>query len=238
MAAKEQSKAVFLCPRGRIGAFTLSAQLPNGSILSMAATYGTTKNMTAITNANPAVATLEASHAIIVGDIFEITSGWSLLSGRIARASAVSTNDVTAEGINTASVSRFPAGAGTGTIREILTWQEVAQITGFDSTGGDQQFTQFQYLSEKQQRQLSTVKSPQGFKITIADDPTLAIYSLLQTADDDGLNRAFRLILPSAAPLYYNGQVSFNPNVKVQINNILTVEATVSFTAALTRYAT
>jgi len=214
----------------------VSASLPNGSIFSMASTYGTTKNMTALTNASQAVATLEASHGIVTGDVFEVTSGWSRVNGSIQRAQGVSTNDVTIENLNTTSTTRYPAGTGTGTIREVTAWAEVPQITAFDSSGGDQQFTQFQYLSETFQRQKSTVKSAQGLQITIADDPSLAIYALLTAADEDGLDRAFKLVLPTGAVVYYNGQVSFNNNVKIQINSIITVQATVSLSSKPTRF--
>ncbi len=61
----------------------MSVQLPNGSIVSIASTYGTLKTMSAISNAAEAVATLEASHDVVENDILEITSGWSKLSGRI-----------------------------------------------------------------------------------------------------------------------------------------------------------
>jgi hypothetical protein len=77
--------------------------LSTGAILSIAKTYGTSSNMTAITNAAEAVATLAAGHGVVVGDFLEVTSGWDLLNGRIVRAKTVATNDITFETINTTS---------------------------------------------------------------------------------------------------------------------------------------
>jgi hypothetical protein len=92
-------------------AFTLST----GTALAIAQTYGTAVNMTALTNAAEAVATLAAGHSVVVGDFLEVTSGWGTMNGRIVRVKTVASNDITFEAINTTSLSRFPAGAGVGT---------------------------------------------------------------------------------------------------------------------------
>ena len=42
----------------------MSVSLPNGALIAIAASYGASKNMTALTNANPGVATLEAAHGV------------------------------------------------------------------------------------------------------------------------------------------------------------------------------
>lgn len=215
----------------------MSASLPNGTVISIASAYGVAKTMSALTNAAEAVATLEASHGVIVGDILEVTSGWELLTGRIARAKTVATNDVTLESIITTSTTSFPTGTGTGTVREITSWAQIPQILESNSDGGEQQYVEGQYLSAKRQFRKPTVKSAQGLTFRIADDPSLAIYATLLAADQDGLPRAVRAVLPSGAVIYYNTVVSFNPNPTLNVNQIMTVGATLSFEADLTRYA-
>ncbi len=215
----------------------MSASLPNGTILSVAASYGTDKAMSVLTNANPGVATLEAAHAIVVGDVFEITSGWPVLDGRIARASAVSTNDVTVEGIDTTSTTIYPAGAGIGHVREILTWTPLSQILTSQSQGGVQNFVDFQFLEASVQKRLPTVKTALGMTLDIADDATLAFYTLLRAADQDRLVRAVRAVLPTGAVIYYNAIISFNDNPTLDINNVMKVNVALSFNAPLTRYA-
>lgn len=215
----------------------MSAFIPNGSVVSIASTYGVAKTMSAISNAAEAVATLEASHGVIVGDIVEVTSGWEFLTGRIARAGAVATNDVTLEDIVTTSTTLFPAGTGTGTVREVTAWAQIPQILESNSDGGEQQYVEGQYLSAKRQFRKPTVKSAQGLTFRIADDPTLAIYSTLQAANDDGLPRAVRVVLPNGGVIYYNTVVSFNANPTLNVNQIMTVGCSLSFEADLTRYA-
>lgn len=108
-----------------------------GLQLAIASTYGSSKTMSAVSNANPGVATLQSSHGVLEGDIMEVTSGWKRLNNRIIRAGTVNTNDVNLDGVNTSSTSDYPAGEGVGSIREITDW---ASITGlrpdFTTSGG------------------------------------------------------------------------------------------------------
>ena len=94
----------------------MSVTKTSGTQFAIGSTYGSASNMTAITNANPAVATLAGGHSVVVNDFIELTSGWDLANGRIFRVSAVATNDVTLEGFNATDTSKYPAGTGTGTI--------------------------------------------------------------------------------------------------------------------------
>lgn len=215
----------------------MTARLPNGSTVSIASAYGTTKAMSAISNATEAVSTLEASHGVIVTDIVEVTTAWSRLNGRIARAKTVATNDVTLEGINTSSTTNFPAGAGAGSVREISSWQQVSQVTDFSKQGGEQQFATFSYLEDDTERQIPTQKSAESFVLQIADDITLAHYAVLDAADLDRLPRAIKLALPGGSIIYINAYVTLNRTPTMTKNEIMKLDVTFSLVAPVTRYA-
>lgn len=215
----------------------MSVRLPNGSLIALAASYGAVKNMTAFTNANPGVATLEASHGIIVGDPFELTSGWERVDKRIARASVVAVNDVTVEGINTLSTATYSPGAGIGTVREILTWTQLGQILNTSSSGGDQQFLTFQFLESSDQKRIPTVKNPFGLALTVADDPLLAGQILAAAADDDRLQRAVRVTLPGGGFIYYNAYLTLS-EPSLTVNQLMESSVTLSLLARSVRYAT
>lgn len=142
-----------------------------GSVISIATTYGTLSNMTAISNATEAVATLTAAHGVVVGDYLEVTSGWGKLSSRIVRAKAVSTNDVTFEGINTVSTTDYPAGAGTGSIRRITAWTPVSEVKAdsFSVSGGEQQFTDATPLDSYTEVRLPTIRSAYSVSMAVMD---------------------------------------------------------------------
>jgi hypothetical protein len=193
--------------------------------------------MSAVTNANPAVATLEASHGIVSGDILEVTSGWSRLNNKVVKAGTVATNSVPLLGINSTSTSIFSAGGGTGSVRKVTGWTQLQQIMESGSSGGEQQFLEYQFLEDDAQKRIPTFKSASGLSFTIADDDTLAGYLLAADANDDRLQRAVRVTLPSGAAIFYNAYISLNKTPSMNVNQLLSVEVTLSLLAEPVRYA-
>lgn len=219
------------------GLIAHAVQLPNGATIAMEATTGAVKALSAFTNANPGVATLAAGHAIVVGDIFTVTSGWSRANGNVYRASAVSTNDVTVEGLNTTSTTFFPAAAGTGSVAEVLSWTQITQILETSTSGGDQQFVTYSFLEDDAEHQIPTVKSPISFKFTVGDDATLPHYALLSTADADRLPRAMRVSLPGGSVIYWSAYMTLQKTPTLNKNAIMGLQVTASLVNQVTRYA-
>jgi hypothetical protein len=216
----------------------MAITLATGTVFAIASTYGTSVNMTAITNANPAVATLGAGHGVTVGDFIEVTSGWDLLSGRIVRVSNVATNDVTLEGINTTSTTLYPSGSGTGTIRRITAWTNLSQITqGFSVSGGEQQFADVTTISDRIQKQIPTRRGAVSVTLPLFDDPALSWVAPVRTASDTAVATGFRMIFPNASRLVANAYWSLREVPTVE-DSTLRGEITLSFAAQPVRYAT
>lgn len=215
----------------------MSVSLPNGALVYIASGYGAAKTMSALSNATEAVATLEASHGVIVGDFIEVTSGWSRLTNKIVRASAVATNDVTLDDIDTSSTSVYPAGSGTGTVREISGWTQLQQILSSSTSGGEQEFLEYQFLEADAKTRIPTTKAASGIEFSVADDPTLAGYQLASTANDDRLQRAIKVVLPSGSIILYNAYVSLNKTPSLTVNELMAVQVTLSLLAEPVRYA-
>jgi hypothetical protein len=193
--------------------------------------------MTALSNANPAVATLAASHGVVTGEFIEVTSGWGRLNGAIRRAGTVVTNDVQLEGLDSTLTSIYPAGSGVGSVREITGWTQLQQVLSTSSEGGEQQFLNYQFLESDSERRIPTTKSAGGLNLTVADDPLLAGYILASAANDDRLPRAVRITLPSGALILYNAYISLNRTPTLTVNELMGVQVTLSFLAEPVRYA-
>lgn len=215
----------------------MSVSVPNGSIVSIASGYVAADTVSAASNASPSVLTTSAAHGISNGGFFEFNSGWSKANGRIFRASAASGSAISPEGLDTSSTTLFPAGGGAGTIREISGWTQIQQILSSNSNGGEQQFTTYQFLEADAERRIPTNKSAFGLTFSIADDPTLAGYIALAAANDDRLQRAIRVVLPSGSILLYNAYISLNKTPSLTVNEVMAVEATLSLLNEPTRYA-
>jgi len=212
--------------------------LSTGAILAIAKTYATSSNMTAITNAAEAVATLAAGHGVVVGDYLEITSGWGLLSGMIVRAKAVSTNDVTLEGVATTDTTKYPAGSGTGSVRRITAWDNMSQVKGLSRSGGEQKWADATALEDVVETQMPTTRGAISLSIDVFDDPSLAWYASVQAASDAGTPYALRISLKSGAKIVANSYWSLMDVPDIQRDQILTTNIALSFAAKPKRYAT
>ena len=211
-----------------------SISLPNGALVAIASGYTAPANITALSNASPAVAT--ATNALVAGDIVEITSAWSRLTGKILRALTPTGTNFSLEGYDTTLTSIYPAAGGTGTFRKVSGWTQLSQILSSSSSGGEQQFLEYQLLEGDAQKRIPTVKSAAGLTFSVADDPTLAGYILASAANDDRLPRAVRVTLPSGAVILYNAYISLNKTPSLTVNEIMACEVTLSLLAEPVRY--
>lgn len=188
----------------------MSVTLAVGTQVAIASAYATSKNMTAISNATSAVATLEASHGVAVNDYVEVTSGWARLNSRILKATAVATNDVTFGGIDTSSTSRYPAGSGTGTVREISTWTSITQLKRtLQVTGGDQQFADATTLEDVIEKNIPTRRSPINVQLPIFFDNNLSWVATVRSVSEAATPTAVRFTFPNGTVLVANAYWSY-----------------------------
>jgi hypothetical protein len=211
-------------------------QMPNGATFEIASVYGTAIPFTALTNANPAVATA-AAHGLAEGDIIAVNSGWTRLDGRAVRVADIASGTFALGGINTANVQQYPAGSGIGSVREITSFVEISQITELASSGGDQQFLTYGFLADDDDRQMPTTKNPITLNITVADDPSKPYVDVCEAADDDKQVRVLRLNLPGGSSIIYNGYVSITSTPTMSRNNLMTRVISIALTGRPTRYS-
>lgn len=214
----------------------MSVSLPNGSLVAIASGYGTPVAISAISNANPGVATA-ASHGFVDGDYIEVTSGWSKLTDRVVRVDGSASGVFDLEGIDTTKTNLFPVGGGAGSARKVTGWTQLAQITGSTSSGGEQNFLNYQFLEADSEKRIPTTKTAAGIEFTVADDPTLPGYILAKEANDDRVPRAVRVTLSNGGILLYNAYISLSVIPSLTVNELMTVQVTLSFSGDPVRYA-
>lgn len=213
----------------------MSASFPNGTIFSLGTTYAAAKTITAITNANPGVAT-STSHGYTSGDIL-LLSMPSRLDSRVVRVDNELTNTFELEGVNTTSTTRYPSGFGVGTAVEVTAWTSLSQVADSQSTGGEQQFYQWTYLEDARQRQRPTFKNARALTLTMDYDPALSWHDALVAADEAGSVYALRAVLPTGVTLYYGVYVGFDGQPTLTINQNMQTTCTFALASDSTRYS-
>ena len=97
--------------------------------LEVGATLGSPLTISAITKANPGVAT-SAAHGLTAGDVVVLAAtGMTELDGQIVRVGTVDTNTFELEGIDTSAFGTFTAGTAT----EVATWSTLAKAQSLEA---------------------------------------------------------------------------------------------------------
>ena len=214
------------------------AHLSNGTQVFVEGTRGATINVTAISNAVTPVLTLSSVADIARGDYLLFTSSAStLLADKQVRVTAVTGSTVTVEGIDTSSTTKFPAGL-TGEVVKILSWFEVPCVQDVSTDGGEQQFVNFQCLSDDREQQIPTYKSAVTNTYTFAHEYTNPVYPILREYDEAGTVVAIRLFVPRASEMrLQSGTIAFNDTPSIGVNEIETVSIAVSIRGRLSSVA-
>jgi len=212
-------------------------KIPNGGTFQHAATYAAALAFTAISNASEAVATVVGG-TLAAGDIVLLSSGWSKLDNKVVRVKAATATAITLEGIDTTDTQIFPALSGLGSMKKILTWVQIPQVTDLAFSGGEQNYLDVVFLENDQGKQIPTDKSAASMVLTIADDPAQPFNSVLLAADAGKQVQAARLNLPGNDTLLYGAYTSFSKQPAVSRNNLLTRTVNLALQAEPTRYLT
>ena len=214
----------------------MAVSLPNGIVLALATAYTAAATVTVATNASEAVLTV--TNTFTTGDYVEFTSGWARANNRVFRAKAVAGTSVTLEGFDTTSVTLFPAGSGVGTLRKISTWQQITQVMGCTSSGGEPQYQTYSFLEQDFDSQIPTTTSAQSLALEIADDPTLAGYAALRAVALTRATTALRATLPAGGYILYNAIWAFDETPSLTKGNLMAVKAGAALQGRPVRYAT
>ncbi len=214
----------------------MSVSLPNGIVLAIATAYASSLTVTAASNASEAVLTV--TNSLSAGDYIEFTSGWARANNRVFRVKSPSGTTLVLEGFDTTSTTLFPASSGTGSIRKINTWQQITQIMGCTSSGGDPQYQTYSFLEQDFDTQIPTTTSAQTLAIEIADDPTLAGYLAVKAAALSRATTALRATLPQGGYLLYNGIFAFDETPSLTKGNLMSVKSGCALQGRPVRYAT
>jgi hypothetical protein len=213
----------------------MSVKLPNGATFEHASTYAAPLPFSAISNASEAVCTVVGA-TLAVGDILLVASGWTALNNKVVRVKAATATAITLEAIDTTDIGTYPAGSGVGTLKKVLTWVQIPQITDFESAGGEQNYQDVAFLESQQGFQIPTDKSAASMTITVADDPTLPYVPVVSAADTARTIQAARMNLPGTDRIYYGVYTSFSQQPSISRNNVMTKTVSMALQATATRY--
>lgn len=214
----------------------MSSIFINGTRYSISTGLGAAVAITAISNANPGVASAASPPAD--KSVLVVKSAWPNLNETIARSANAAEATFELEGVDTTSTLLYPAGGGVGSVQAVTTWVDLDQVRDVVMAGGDQQFFNYQYVEDptSRQRQKPTFKNAMTMTVSLDYDPDKPWYAALIEADRMREPVVVRGVLPNGSTLFYYAYPSFNKVPVGQVNENLQNTAVFSLIADPIRY--
>lgn len=184
-----------------------------GVRVEIAATYSAAKVVTAVTLANPGVAT-SAAHAMANDTVgyWSGVAGMAQLEGQSTRVENQATNTFELQGLNTTNYSAFAAGNFT----PVATWATLSEATSYSIGGGAAEKLDVTRLIDitKQEEQGLLPVSNVSMNVIAQDTPSAAMLLLESAVQTQGAV-VVRITLPNGAVRVYRAEPSL-PGEDVQ----------------------
>jgi len=214
--------------------------LSTRTMMFIASAYAAAKSFSAASNAAECVLSFAADPGLAGGEVVEVNSGWGRLNNRLARVGSVSGAGpylVTLEDIDTSDTDVYPAGTGTGTVREISSWTEITQKKSISASGGEQQFADITAIEDEIEKKIPTIRSAVSVSVEVYDDPSLAYVPVVKAAADASRVAGVKMSFPNGSVLYANAYWSMQDVPNIAKNEALTTKVDMAYASAPKRYA-
>lgn len=212
----------------------MAFNFPEGAKFQFSTTFASAKSITALTNANPAVATSTA-HGYVDGDEILLISGWEDATNTVYQVDQQDANTFDIDGLDSSNTSFFAPGSGTGTAQLVSGWSDIPQVMTISNSGGDTKFTDVQLLASRQ-----GIKIPTGFNavtttLTLAHDPANVTYKAMLGISRTSTKCAFRIIAGGGTSYGY-GYLSVSEVPSMQTGQVNQVQCAISMLGRLISY--
>lgn len=210
----------------------------NGAKYAVATQLAIAVAITDISNAAPPLALTTTPPA--TGSIVLMQSGWSELSDAPAKVGAVvAGTSFEVLGYDATDTVRFPDGEGLGAFMVASNFVNLPKIHDIQSAGGDQNFTQRQYVDDASGKQVQapTFKSAQSRTFMMDYQPTKPHFNACIELDRKKEIVILRETLPNGDVIYYAGYLSFNKEPTRALNEFMSNAMTFSLSSDSVRYA-
>lgn len=202
----------------------MALYFPEGSAQQFSQTFAAAKTITAITNANPAVATSTA-HGYATGDEILLTSGWEDATDSVYRVTVLTADTFSIDGLDTVNAGFYPVGTGTGTAQKISGWTSIPQVLTISGSGGDARFTDVQLLAKRNSLRIPTGFNATSITMSLAHDAANANYKTMLGISRNLSKVAFKQVISGGAVTYGYGYLSVSEMPALNSNQVNTVQA-------------
>ncbi|MGH6625143.1 MAG: phage tail tube protein [Burkholderiaceae bacterium] len=162
------------------------------------------KTITAITKANPAVAT-STTHGYTNGDVLLLKiSGMTQLDYRVVRAAGVTANDFQLEGVDSTSFDTFVS----GTAEKITFGATASTLQDINGSGGEAESIGVSTIHDDQNIEIPGNRTPIVYNFGSLWDPGDAALKQMQVFDNSKTAGCLQITFATGAKLYFAAYMS------------------------------
>jgi hypothetical protein len=201
----------------------MSYFFPEGSSQQFSQTFASAKTITALTNANPAVAT-SVAHGYTSGDEVILQSGWEDATDSVFKVTVLTADTFSVLGLDSSNTSFYAIGTGIGTAQKISGWTAIPQVLSISASGGDARFTDVNLLAKRNSLKIPTGFNATAITLSLAHDPAQAGYITMLGISRNLSKVAFKQVISGGALTYGYGYLSVSEMPKLNSNQVNTVD--------------
>ena len=209
---------------------------PEGSKFYFSQTFASAKTITALSNANPAVAT-SASHGYTDGDEVILTSGWEDATDTVYKVDQLTADTFSLGGLNSTDTDFYSVGAGSGSAQKVSSWTEIPQVLTIATSGGDARFTTINPIARRNSINVPTGFNATSITLTLGHDPANANYIAMLDISRTLSKVAFKMVLSGGAVTYGYGYMSVSEAPTLNVNQANSVTAALTLLGRSISYA-
>jgi hypothetical protein len=202
----------------------MALYFPEGSAQTFSQTFAAAKTITALSNANPAVAT-SVAHGYATGDEILLTSGYEDATDSVYKITVLTADTFSIDGLDTTNTGFFPVGTGAGSAQKITGWTTIPQVLTISGSGGDARFTDVQLLAKRNSLRIPTGFNATSITMSLAHDAANANYKTMLGISRNLSKVAFKQVISGGAVTYGYGYLSVSEMPALNSNQVTTVQA-------------
>lgn len=201
---------------------------PEGAKFYFSQTFAAAKTLSAMTNANPTVASSTA-HGYVDNDEILLISGWEDASDTVYKVDQLTADTFSPLGLDTTDTDFYAAGGGANsTAQKVTTWLEIPQVLTISSSGGDPRFTTISPLSRRNSINVPTGFNPTSMTLTLGHDAGNANYQTMLNISRRLAKVAFKMVLSGGATTYGYGHLAVSEIPSLNVNQANQVQCVLS----------
>jgi len=186
--------------------------------VEVATVYGTAKTVSAVSKANPGVASSTA-HGLANASIgyFENVSGMTELDGQVCCVANQATGTFELQALDTSGYGTFSA----GDFVPVTTWKTLSQASSYEIGGGDADKLDATTLLDTVKQEENGMLAAQTVTFNAFSDPQADAFAQIRKDAKAGAFTVFRITFPNGERRIFRGQPSL-PGESVQLSALAT----------------